>query len=281
MNKRALFCRLNKFWWVASVSLWPSGLIQHCFSLGFPSTALSLDNTATNIDCSRTTKGSSFCKCFDHFTSPSNICCFHEDFKKSQINSSNQRNTGESQPWLCLCRQEQKSCTCCGQAGAFIALSLSIYQYCDCLRKTAFLTLSFDFHCFVSNFYMIGRTLAIKAFFKHSNIRSTMRFYSYCICILFTCHLILIHWTFPISTSLQNMAGDLHRFVPSAVHFVITWTQSHRKELEAYRNSWLNASMNVFRTGQTPGLPLLSWCAVLSWQYLCAITFFTLDSSKW
>lgn len=74
---------------------------------------------------------------------------------------------------------------------------------------------------------MIGRTLEIKAYFKHRNIRSIMRFYSYSICILFTCYLILKHWGFPFSTYLKNIAEDLHRFVSSAVPFVLTWyTQS-------------------------------------------------------
>lgn len=73
---------------------------------------------------------------------------------------------------ISMCGREQKFCTWYGKACAFVSPSPSVYQYYDHSRKALhFKTLSFDFHSFVSNLYMIGRTLDIKASFKHRNIR--------------------------------------------------------------------------------------------------------------
>lgn len=120
---------------------------------------------------------------------------------------------------------------------------------------------------------MIGRTLEIKAYFKHRNIRSIMRFYSYSICILFTCYLILKHWGFPFSTCLKNIAEDLHRFVSSAVPFVLTWyTQSSwgaRRLPESLNESIHEYFQDRANTWVTP--PQLVCCAglvALNWQYL-------------
>lgn len=98
MNKRTLFCRLKKnlvsgICFLLALRTNPTlpffKLSQH------RSVTVMLDHTRTNIDCSRTIQGSSCCKYFDHFASPQHIHCFYEGFRKSQINSFNQRNMGE------------------------------------------------------------------------------------------------------------------------------------------------------------------------------------------
>lgn len=102
---------------------------------------------------------------------------------------------------------------------------------------------------------MIGRTLDIKAYFKHRNIRSVMRFYSFCICILFTCHLTLKPWGFPFSACLKTIADDLHRFVSPAVHFVMTWcTQASwgARGLQESLNEWVH---ECFQGRQTLSYP--------------------------
>lgn len=111
---------------------------------------------------------------------------------------------------------------------------------------------------------MIGRTLEIKAYFRHRNIRSIMRFYSYCSCILFTCHWMLKLWGFPFSTCLENEAQDLPSFVSLLYILWCPGTHSHHEELRAYLNPWMNESMNIFKTEQTPEFPQLSWCGVLA-----------------